>query len=410
MRKPLRSILAVLTIMTCTGVVGCAIAPSRQAVEPDATIRQEDIKVTVEQTRLRMRSLVGPMCGDVEQSADVISDGTNDVNVKLAALKWKMQAVPALREALYRPDSYTAAVDTAILCYQMVDYFETGPGKQELGPASAEAAATCRKMADEFMKIVESGLVSGKASAGRAFVQKWAAEHPIRHSIADRESAMTRVFEQQFIAGRDATAYVADAAASVDDLNRKLDVFSDQLFRQARWEVERMELEVLRDLQGDETFKSANQMLKSASQAMATVDRLTPIVERSLGMAQDVPKMIATERETALKAVHDEITRTLAAVREERIIALEAVSKERATASKEISEALSMQASQLARDADLLATRKIDYTLDKATRLVAISLAIAIAVVAVVVVIWRWVVLSRQRRLSAGRIDTQLEA
>jgi len=100
----------------------------------------------------------------------------------------------------------------------------------------------------------------------------------------------------------------------------------------------------------------------------------------------------------------------LAAVREERVIALEAVSKERGIASKEISEALSAQARQLAADADQISTKKIDYTLDKATRLVAISLSIAIAVVAVVVLIWRWVVVSRRRRVSAGRIGTPIGA
>jgi len=311
-----------------------------------------------------------------------------------------MQGVPAMREALYRPDSYTAAVDTAILCYQMISYFETGAGKQELGPASAEAAATCRRMADEFMKVVESGVESGKASAGRAFVQKWAAEHPIRHSIADRESAMTRVFEQQSVAGHDPTAYLADAATSVDDLNRKLDVFSDQLFRQARWEVERMKLELSRDLQSDESFKAANHAMKSADQAAATVEHLAPSVERSLGVAQDLPKIVAGEREAVVKAVHDEMGRTLQALHDERVAALQEVSKERGTASKEISDALSAQAHQLATDADSITTKKIDYVMDKITRLVTISMAIAIVLV-LLVVAWRWFVVHGPRRAGA---------
>jgi hypothetical protein len=213
---------------------------------------------------------------------------------------------------------------------------------------------------------------------------------------------MTRVFEQQFIAGRDATAYVADAAASMDDLNRKLDVFSDQLFRQARWEVERMKLELLRDLQGNETFKSANQVLKSAEQAVTTVDRLAPTVERSLSIAQDVPKIVASERETALKAVHDEITRTLQAVREERVIALDAVGKERAIVSKEIKDALLAQADHLAVYGERISKEEIDYVMEKVTRMVVISMAIAIIVMALVVVIWRWVVMSRRRRVSGA--------
>ena len=422
----LRYSLAVLAVVLWSGAVGgCTLTRSRQATEKDAPIRPEDVKVTAEQLRLRMRSLVGPMCGEIEQSADAISAGTPDPKVKLAALEWKMDAVPAMREALFRPDPYSAAFDTAALCMQMIEYFEHGPGKEALGPAaSAQAAAGCRGMTDEYFKVVATATSSGDVSKARDIVQRWAADHPIRHSISGRESAMSRVYEQEFLVSRSAIEYVADAAATADDLTRKLDVLSDQLIRLARWELERLHL--------DQAMPLAERAVKSAEQAATTVDRLSPTVERSLSIAEDVPKIIASERETALKAVHDEITRTLQvvgeeretalravhdeitrtlqAVREERVSALEAVSKERGIASKEISEALSAQARQLTGDADLLATKKIDYTLDKVTRLVAISMAIAIGLVALVVVIWRWVVVSRQRRVTAGRIDTQLEA
>ena len=415
MHKPiclcLRSILTVLAFMLLSGTVGCTMTPSRRATEKDAPIRPEDVKVTSEQFRLRMRSLVGPMCGQIEQSADAIIAATPDLKVKLAALEWKMDAVPAMREALFRPDPYSAAFDTAALCMQMIEYFEHGPGREALGPAaSAQAAAACRSMLDEYLKVVASATSSGDVSRARDFVQRWAADHPIRHSISDRESAMSRVYEQVFLDSRRAMEYVADASATADDMTRKLDVYSDQLFRQARWEVQRLQLELVRDYRVDQAVPLAERAVKSAEQAVSTVDRLAPVIERSLGVAEGAPKILATERETAIKAVHDEMTRVLQAVREERITALEQVSKERGIASKEISQALSAQAHQLATDADQLTTKKIDYTLDKATRLVAISMAIAIAVVAVVVLIWRWVVVSRHRRVRAARIDTRIEA
>jgi hypothetical protein len=368
--------------MLWSGAVGCTVAKSRRATEKNAPIRPEDVKVTAEQFRLRMRSLVGPMCGQIEQSADAIIAATPDPKVKLAALNWKMDAVPAMREAIFRSDPYSAAFGTAALCMQMIEYFEHGPGKEALGPAaSAQAAASCRSMLDEYLKVVASATSSGDISKARDFVQRWAADHPIRHSISGRESAMTRVYEQKFVVSRSAFEYVADVAASQDDLARKMDVYSDQLFRQARWEVERLQLELVRDYRVDQAVPLAERAVKSAEQAVSTVDRLAPALERTLSVAQGVPKLAATERETVLKAVHDEMNRALQTVRDERARALEQVSKERSIASKEMKDALSAQASQLAVDGERISKHEIDYVMEKVTRLVAIALAVAIAVV-----------------------------
>jgi hypothetical protein len=371
-----------LAVTLWSSAVGCMVTKSRQATEKNAPIRPEDVKVTAEQFRLRMRSLVGPMCGEIEQSADAISAGTPDLKVKRAALEWKMDAVPAMREALFRPDPYSAAFDTAALCMQMIEYFEHGPGKEALGPAaSGQATAACRSLLDEYLKVVASATSSGDVSNARDVVQRWAADHPIRHSISGRESALSRVYEQEFLVSRSAFEYVADAAATSDDLTRKLDVYGDQLFRLARWEVERLQL--------DQAVPLAERAVKSAEQAATTVDRLAPALEGSLGVAQGVPKLLTAERETVLKAVHDEITRTLQVVREERITAFAQISKERGAASQEIGQALSAQATQLTGDADKMVTRQIDYVIEKSTRLVQIAMAVAIAVVFVVLLLRR---------------------
>jgi len=307
-----------------------------------------------------------------------------------------MDAVPAMREALFRPDPYSAAFDTAVLCMQMIEYFEHGPGKEALGPAaSAQAAAACRSMSDEYLKVVASATSSGDISKAREIVQRWAADHPIRHTISGRESATSRVYEQEFLVSRSALEYFADAAATSDDLTRKFDVYSDQIFRLARWEVERLQLDQAVPL-AERAVKSAEQAVplaeraaKSAEQAATTMDRLTPALERSLAVAETAPKLVAAERETVIKAVHDEVTRVLQTIRDERVAALERVSNERSIASKDIRDALAAQASQMAGDAERISMQKIDYVLDKVTRLVTIAMAVAIAVVLIVLLIRR---------------------
>lgn len=389
-----RSIPAALAVMLAMmlllcGAGGCAFSKSRQATEKDAPIKAADVRVTGEQFRLRMRSLVGPMCGQIEQAADAIA-ATSDLTVKLAALKWKMEAVPAMREALFRPDPYAAAFDAAALCMQMVIYFEKGPGKELLGrAASAQAAAACRRILDDYMQVVASGTSSGDVAKAREFVQRWAAEHPIRHSIAGRETAMSRVYDQEFVGSRRALEYIADAAASGDDMSRKLDVYGDQLFRQAQWQMERLQLELVRDYHVDQAMPLAERAVKSAEAAVQTVDRLAPAVESTLAVAQDAPKLVASERETALKAVDGQITRVLQAVREERVTALEEIRKERIIASKDIRDGLLAQASQLAQEGERISKLEIDYVMEKSTRLVGIAMAIAIGVVLLVLLLRR---------------------
>ena len=79
-----------------------------------------DVKVNREQLRLRVRSLVGPMAGRVESAADEIVAATTSPTVRLAALEWKIDAVPAMRDSLFQPDPYVALIDSWVLLYQMV--------------------------------------------------------------------------------------------------------------------------------------------------------------------------------------------------------------------------------------------------------------------------------------------------
>jgi hypothetical protein len=86
------------------------------------------------------------MCGEIEETADRIAAGTTNRSVQRAALEWKIEAVPAMRGALFQPDPLTALVDSWALCNQMADYFETGPGNAALGDSSPIAVATCHRL------------------------------------------------------------------------------------------------------------------------------------------------------------------------------------------------------------------------------------------------------------------------
>src|SRR5689334_18495646 len=150
-----------------------------------------------------------------------------------------------MREALYQPEPVVAAVDALTLCNQMADYFESGPAKAQLGPASAQLAKACREMLADMTESLSATTKSGDMPQATGFAKQFAAQHPITHSIAERESVVAHMTEFQSGEAVSATERIADVTTTLDDINRKLEVYSGQLFRQARWEAQRMKLELV---------------------------------------------------------------------------------------------------------------------------------------------------------------------
>src|SRR5262245_21933683 len=108
-RKPAFAALLATVVFAVT-TSGCRItAPKPQG---DVKVHSEnDFSVNAEQMRLRMRALVQPLSGVIVASADQIIAGTTNDAVRRQALLWKIEAVPALRAALFQPNPKVAIFD-----------------------------------------------------------------------------------------------------------------------------------------------------------------------------------------------------------------------------------------------------------------------------------------------------------
>ena len=326
----------------------------------------KDVAATQDQVRLRMRSLVDPMCGEIEQAAEGIIAGTTNRAVQLAALDWEIEGVPALREALFQPDPFTAVIDTWVFCFQMTDYFEKGPGKDALGPASAQAAATCRQIEEEFSRVVAAAAITKNVTRARDFARKWADEHPIRYSLDSRESTLSRAIERDMADNFSTGQAVAEITTTVDDLNRRLEVYSDQLLRQARWEAERFKLELMSEPSIAQALPLAERAARSAEQASAAVERLAPAIERAANVAADAPQLVTSERAAAIEALQGELTRSLQAIHEERLAAL-----------KELHAAMAEERLAFTKDMEQISLKAADRAMARMERLAAIAMAAA---------------------------------
>ena len=95
-----------LVSLLALAAAGCQLIPTALKTN-DRVQSNKDIAVNSEQVRLRMRALVQPMSGVIVSAADQIGASTTDESVKREALLWKIEAVPALREALFQPSPRT---------------------------------------------------------------------------------------------------------------------------------------------------------------------------------------------------------------------------------------------------------------------------------------------------------------
>lgn len=367
----------------------CAVRPRQPR---NMAYKSKQLAVTPNQIRLRMRSLVEPFTGELEQSADEIAAGTSDVSVKRAAIRWKIEGVPVMRNALFQPNPFTAVLDTWVLLYQMADYFESGPGRDEFGHASTKAVDTCLRMEMELNQIVTPFAVSHDVTKVRVYAKKWALDHPIVYGIRNRETTLSRATEQDIGIKWTTGDVINEVETTVDDINRQMQIYSDQLFRQAKWEADLLTL----DFPAAESLGLAGRAVKSSERAVTTLDDLAPPIKDAVKattnaangatkLTSEMPALVAAERKEAVEAINEDLRKTLTFINEERIVSFEQIGRERTAilqqldeernaATGELREIANNERMAFSRDIEQTGLRIVDHAASRLSRLVAIIL------------------------------------
>lgn len=351
---------------------GCQLSMPEPEIRDDMH-ESEDVAANYEQIRLRMRAMVAPLSGEIEQAADTILDRTDDPAIRQAALRWKIEGITALRASLYQPEPLTALFDTWALTWQMEEYFTTGAGSEALGEYAELAAATSALLEAQIAEAAASMTFSGDVGNGREQARAWAQANPIQHSIAARESTLSRVMQRDSEDSTNPATTVVEVTASLDDLNRRLETYSNQLISQARWEFELIKSQLMTDLKLDETRDQLERVTQSAEKSAAVVAELAPAIEAAAETAAEAPEHIAAERAVAIAAMQEELTRAISFLQSERLAVQEQLSAERIAALNDLQEQLREE--RLAFTADLKehSFAMIDHAFWRALQLLGIA-------------------------------------
>jgi len=172
----------------------------------------------------------------------------------------------------------------------------------------------------------------------KALLKKWAEDHPITTSIGARESVSNEVTEISIALGLSLGETVNAMVSTMDDLNRKLDVYSDQIPAQARWQAELFAMDAVEELKLQESTEKLPALIDTTIATMETL--------------QAAPALVASEREIVLEAMRAEIALTLETLRSERQALMTQVTEERIAVMTEL------EANRIAVTEDLRAERK----------------------------------------------------
>jgi hypothetical protein len=355
----------------------------------------KDIRIdaSAQHMRIRIHALVDPLCGVIEMAADSIAERSSSPEVRREALRWKIDAVPAMREALFRPDPLAAILDAWALSAQMVDYFESGAGKRALGDWSSVAVLASRRLRSEIEAVASGFVKDGDITGGHAFIETWAEQHPIEHSIAGRESILNQVSEATAKTGLGARKALGSLQVGMDDLSRRVEVYADQLTRQFRWQVELFTLELFMEHELD--------------RIVARVPELMDAAESAAALAETAPGLIAEERAAILEALHNELIAALAFLAEERAAILGHITDERVVVIEEVDrsrdevletvsgelraiiEILKQERIDALADVEVMSRRTVDHAFKRVAQLLAAVVAVCLLAGAVALLVLR---------------------
>jgi hypothetical protein len=279
------------------------------------------------------------------------------------------------------------------MLFQMANYFESGPGRAQLGPAATDAVNTCLRMEEKLNQIISTFPYSHNATKVRDAAQKWALDHPIRYAINNRDSTLSRVSEKEVGVKWTAGDAISEVEVTADDLNRQIQIYSDHLFRQASWEAELLEL----DLPGSDALPLAERAVRSSERAVDTFDDLAPTIktaaestakaaDAAAKLAADVSPLVASEPKAITQSINEDLRKTFSFLQGERIASLQQIDRERMAVlqtidnerratTAELRDIAATERAALSKDIEQAGVRVVDHAAWRVAQLVTVSLA-----------------------------------
>jgi len=301
-------IVAVLILIYFTA---CSTTPYHPLSDEDL----QGVHMTTTELSIRINEFEKYFMSRVEEACDEIISQTDDRQIKMNALEWKINIFPRMMESSVILDPRAVGIDIYALSGQMLNFFKTGNGKDLFGKYQYVAIDACEDIMLEVNRIANDYRELKYREQGTEELNKWIEENPIENLKFHRRSTYEALAKVLGVQDYDIGTSVGSLTEAVHDIRKQISVYTTMLPKQAKWEAQLISYEVF----GDSTFeKSFNNF-----------DRLVNDVDRISETIDDTPELLKEMQKSSFEELHKELLLTLSTLKEERSIILDEINTER---------------------------------------------------------------------------------
>lgn len=267
----LRVSVAALGVLAA-GVTGCSLISIKSPEKPLST---RDLNTRVLTHEYAARFITG-----VAQTADQISAASDDSDVRLNALRWKIGAVGAGEHAASQIAPTLSLLDTWALAVQMRDFLAFGAGQTLFGAQQPVAVALAVKLAQEAEDMARKLSTPEEFATQQRFINDYVSAHPITGLDFARASVVQLWALQTGTQVKlvDTVGTVPEAMAETGDLVR---MYGENAPSQVMWKAQ---------LAAQESGLSSAELQTALQELNARIAKLSEMANAAPGRFSDIAR------------------------------------------------------------------------------------------------------------------------
>ena len=310
--------------------------------------------------RLRLTDFSYRFTALVEATADSILRVAHDPDIKEAVLLWKIYGISGMNKALYKNDPIASFFDVWPYTKQMVIFFESGPGSITFKDYAPIAHRISLELESELDAVLMDVSEYANHQEYEQAVDGWVEANPFVDPYFTRKSTLPLfakwLGEEKLGIG----SSVVTITEQVGELTNRVNMYSDIIPKQIKWQIELSALELTRDIQPDSVLDLLIENTRSLKHLMDTIPVMTDENRKAAFSELDRQRIL-----TLNKLVEERIA-TIDALVAERKAILDAFTNERIEFVKELND----QTDLIIQHIDSLTYDLVDKTFTKTDNII----------------------------------------
>ncbi|MEL4425052.1 chemotaxis protein [Shewanella indica] len=304
--------------------------------------------------RVFTREYASSFFAGVEQSADLILQRSDDLQIKSNALMWKINAEQTLGQTIFQVSPLAAMIDTWAFTAQMAQFFGSGNGKALFGEQTQLAANTSQQLLADYERRMQGLMSKADFDANQQFIREYAVAHPLFDVSFPRVSAFNDWLSFRKIGEFDAVTTFGSVPEVMSDMSDRMAMLASQTPKLLGWKAE------LFALHSNINSKEVQQTLKDISETSAKFQQL---MNESPQLMSELAVDLRRELTPLLAQLDASAERNLAQLSVERLALEKMVERERIA----LEQMVDRERQAVTKEADALVQRTVTQVFEELT-------------------------------------------